>query len=176
MSFSLPKWLLPVVASLTIVGGGVAAAAIGSGDEPVIDEPVPTTEVTTPPDEAPDDGSAPEDGSTPEDDGTDEGTDVERYWGAECGDGPATNHGHYVSSAPRDGASRSEAAHSPCGKPLSSVTTPTAPLAPPEEDEEGEEGDTTVDEPAPLTSPSNGHGNGNGNGGGPPPGKGRPQH
>jgi hypothetical protein len=48
-------------------------------------------------------------------------TGTERFWGPECGDGEPTNHGGYVASTERDGETRSTAAHSPCGKPLSSV-------------------------------------------------------
>jgi hypothetical protein len=48
-------------------------------------------------------------------------TGTERFWGPECGDGEPTTHGGYVASTERDGETRSTAAQSPCGKPLSSL-------------------------------------------------------
>ena len=167
MPTAVPKWLLPMIAGLAIVGGGVAAAAIG--DDPSTSDPVP--EVTTSTTAVPD-GDAPD--ATDEQPADDDGTDaVERYWGPECGDGPVTNHGQYVSQATKGGASRSGAAHSPCGKPLSSVdvTTTVATLPP------GDGDGVIPEDPATGSSSNRGHGGGNGgHGGGPPPGKGGPKH
>ncbi len=155
MKLSLPKWLLPSLATLLVVGGSVMIAGAADGDEPVLDEPVTTTTTTASEDEAPDD-DAPESEDPASEDG------VERYWGSECGDGDATNHGQYVSSSEKGGASRSEAAHSPCGKPLSSVDVPTT-TAPPEDEEEEElEESNTTDAPHGPPAHANGQGAGRG--------------
>jgi hypothetical protein len=126
----MPKWLLPSLATLIVVGGTVAIAGATDGEQPPQDEPVATTLVTTTT-AAPDDG-APDDGA-PESEDSESG---DRYWGPECGDGEPTNHGQYVSSSDKGGASRSEAAHSPCGKPIESTDVPpvTEPPAPSDDD------------------------------------------
>ena len=121
-----------VFATVVIVGSGVATALVTSSDAPTVGEAVDTTAstgdtvgstlpstpsstvVTTP------DGAT---GDTKVDGGdTDETPDVARYWDSEeCGGDEIMNHGQYVSSEPRGGDSRRAAAHSDCGKPLTSV-------------------------------------------------------
>jgi hypothetical protein len=160
--------LLVALVAVGVVIGGVAAASLGgddtAGQAVTTDSSIVTTTVAS------DDGvvgDLPDDG---DDDGTEDGEDqagVERYWGEECGDGPAMNHGQYVAATPA-GESRREAAHSPCGKPLSAVTVASTTTA------------TTLEPPTDETfstgaSGGNGNGNTNGNGrgnGGPPTGKG----
>jgi hypothetical protein len=124
--------LVGVFATVVIVGSGVATALVASNDGPTVGEAVDTTSstgdtvgstlpstpsstvVTTP------GGAA---GDTKVDDGdAGETTDVARYWDSEeCGGDEAMNHGQYVSSQPKGGESRSTAAQSDCGKPLTSV-------------------------------------------------------
>jgi hypothetical protein len=66
---------------------------------------------------------------------------TERFWGPECGTGEPTNHGQFVAASDRNGESRSAAAHSPCGKPLSSLSESG-------DDEAGDEGEAPeVEEP-----------------------------
>ena len=122
----------------------IAAASTGD-DDPVLDEPVPTTLVTTTTTTLESDAPVEDPEAPDEESGDDESDGVERYWGPECGDGAPTNHGQYVRSTEKDGASRSAAAHSPCGKPLHSVdvTTTTAP-APDEEEAVPDGGDETI--------------------------------
>lgn len=110
-----PKWLLGLIAGIAVVGSGVAAAAIAE-DSPTTVAEEPSDIVTTTTAAAED----PPEASDPSSDSAEGGT--ERYWGPECGADP-TNHGGYVKEAEKNGTARSEAAHSPCGKPLTSVTT-----------------------------------------------------
>lgn len=119
----LPKWLLGLVASIAVVGSGVAAAAIAD-DSPTTaaEEPSELVTTTTAAEDPLDAADDPLEASDPSSEGTEGGT--ERYWGPECGDAP-TNHGGYVKQAENNGTARSEAAHSPCGRPLTSVTTTT---------------------------------------------------
>jgi hypothetical protein len=118
-------------ATVLIVGSGVATALVTSSDHPTTTEATGTStstgdtaDTTTPSTPGTTTGTTSA-GSTPSGDTGDSGTtgSVERYWGRECGDGDVTNHGQYVSSQPKDGASRSAAAQSDCGKPLASVGT-----------------------------------------------------
>ena len=119
MSEQLRRWLVPLVVVGSLVVGGIAAAALSEGtsepttaaEEPTTDPTVePTVDPTTPTTsetEAPDDGT--EDGA---DDGTEDGTDeeaepgVERYWGEECGEPVAKNHGQYVAGSEKGGEAR----------------------------------------------------------------------
>jgi hypothetical protein len=132
----------------------------------VLEDPVPTTLVTTTT-VADDTGDDAPDGDESTDD---DGAGTERYWGAECGDGEPTNHGQYVASSERNGESRRAAAQSPCGKPLHSVDVTTTTTAP----------DVTVEDAgapaAPPAGPGNGNGNGNGNAGGNGKAKRGPKH
>lgn len=149
-----PRWIVSLIALGVVVGGAIAASG-AEGDDPVLEDPVPTTLVTTTTvaDDAGDD--APE-GDEP----TDDGVGTERYWGEECGDGEPTNHGQYVASSERNGESRRAAAQSPCGKPLQSVdVTPTTAAS----EEELEGGDAPAPQPA---GPGNGNGSGNAGGNG----------
>ena len=171
----IPRWLPSVAVGALLLGAGVAAASTGgSGGIEVAEES--STTLATEPSTTTTVVSAPE-GTVPDaEDGDSEPNGTPRYWGPECGENP-TNHGGYVRRAEQDGTSRSEAAHSPCGRPLSSVkvTTTTASSSPGDEAElpgiEPENGAA----PAPPGPPPNhggGNGNGNGNGGGHGNGKG----
>jgi hypothetical protein len=101
---------------------GIAATAeettVPTTDAAADETTVPEDETTVPEDET----TVPEDDTTVSEDETATSADTERFWGAECGEGEPTNHGGYVSSTERDGETRSEAAQSPCGKPLSSMS------------------------------------------------------
>jgi len=62
------------------------------------------------------------DDSKAADDAADDTTGGARYWDPEaCGGDEVVNHGQYVSSQPKGGESRSTAAQSDCGKPLTSI-------------------------------------------------------
>jgi hypothetical protein len=120
--------LVGVFATVAIVGSGVATALVTSNEGPTVGEAVDTTASTgdtvgstVPSTPGSTIGTNPDtDAPTVGDD--DESTDVERYWDpAVCGDGEPTNHGQYVSSQPKGGDSRSTAAQSDCGKPLTSI-------------------------------------------------------
>jgi hypothetical protein len=158
--------LVGVFATVIVVGSGVATALVTSGDAPVgsaadtststggsVDTTTPSTpDATTPtaPNGTDDDESA--------SDGTSEAGAV--FWDpAQCGGDEVMNHGHYVASQPKGGESRSTAAQSDCGKPLSSIA---------DDGDEGDEGDESGDAPeveAPdadgAPSPSAEHGNPN---------------
>jgi hypothetical protein len=126
--------LVGVFASVVIVGSGVATALVASNDGPTVGEAVDTTSSTgdtvgstlasTPSSTV---VTAPRGatGDTKADDvdgDAGETTDVARYWDSEeCGGDEVMNHGQYVSSQPKGGESRSTAAQSDCGKPLTSV-------------------------------------------------------
>jgi len=175
----VPRWLPGLAVGALLVGSGVAAAALTEGssgielaDEPTTTLPIDSTTTTTvvvdePSDEAPDDDG---------DDGAPADLGTERYWGPECGENP-TNHGGYVRRAENNGTARSEAAHSPCGKPLTSLkSAPTTSTSAPDESVPGVEPETApAPAPAPPGPPPNhggGNGKGNGNAGGHGNGKG----
>ncbi|HUF84488.1 MAG TPA: hypothetical protein VMQ81_07855 [Acidimicrobiia bacterium] len=90
--------IVVTVAVLGLAGIGVAAGAVGHGDD----------ERRPPATEEPDQG---------------DGQAVERYYGSECGEEiPGGTHGDYVSRAAHtDGADVPAVAQSDCGKPLTSV-------------------------------------------------------
>lgn len=125
--------LVGTFATFVIVGSGVATALVTSHDEPTVGEVVDTTAPTgdtvgstvpsTPGSTivtTPDGSDSPKVGDGENDD--DASGDAARYWDAsECGGDEVVNHGQYVSSQPKDGESRSTAAQSNCGKPLTSV-------------------------------------------------------
>jgi hypothetical protein len=161
------RLLVGAFATVVIVGSGVATALVASNDHPTTSEaadtssstsdtvdkdPGDTVPTTTPSTTGSTTGSTPPGDSLDGDD--DETTNPARYWGPECGDGEATNHGQYVSSQPKGGESRSAAAQSDCGKPLASVG-------------DGDDGDgpgdaPDADVPEPDDAPPNaGSGNGN---------------
>jgi hypothetical protein len=159
---SVRRAIVTALLATGLVGGTAAAAEMFDGRiEPVADEtptttvPDSTTTTTTAP--VADDGEAPEDGEAP-DDGE---ASVER-WYEGCGDFTEGNHGEYVRAAAKaegaTGETVSEAAKSPCGKPVSSVHT----------DPVEEEAEEPVIEPAPDDNETSAHGNGNGQGGGSP--------
>ncbi|HVL80028.1 MAG TPA: hypothetical protein VM840_00370, partial [Actinomycetota bacterium] len=79
-----------------------------------------------------------------------------------CPEGFSGNHGQHVSSAPKDGTSRSEAARSDCGKPV----------RPERESTEGDEELTTAER---GPKPGHGQGAGRGQGSGRGEGSGRGQ-
>jgi hypothetical protein len=163
---SIRQAVLTALLTAGIVGGGAAAASLaeGSNDAGVLEE-TPTTlapDVTTTTVEPGDDVTDPDEG---DEDGDGEAAGVER-WYEGCGDFTEGTHGDYVRQAAHDPnatlQSVSEAAHSPCGKPIQSV-----------KDEEGDDGDgegddeEVVDPVDPIvTSQSHGNGGGNGNAGG----------
>jgi hypothetical protein len=120
--------LVGVFATVIVVGSGVATALVTSGDAPIgsaadtststggsVDTTTPSTpDATTPtaPNGTDDKGSA-SNGSS------DTGA---IYWDpAKCGGDEVMNHGQYVASQPKGGESRSTAAQSDCGKPLSAI-------------------------------------------------------
>lgn len=150
------RWIITVLATTAAVGGGIAAAGTGD-DGTVLEEPVTTTSTMLVTTTTLDDGGSDEVPDGEADDET-EGDGTERYWGPECGDGEPTNHGQYVSSSDKDGESRREAAHSPCGKPLHTVDVTATTTAAPVPDESGNDGDESV------IGPQGGSSNGNGNG------------
>jgi hypothetical protein len=88
---------------------------------------------------------------------TADGRTEARSWGEECGEGPVTNHGQYVAGQPRNGAARSEAARSDCGKPLSSVGQH-------DDSEEPEKGETSPGSAGKVASLLGGPGKGKGTG------------
>jgi hypothetical protein len=128
----IPRWLPVLAASLALVGSGAAAAALADGSLGSVLGNAPTTTTST--------GAVTTTTTTGTGDptgggGSGPGTIVDvvgtpRYWGPECGANP-TNHGGYVTRAAKNGMSRSTAAHSPCGKPLTSVSTTTPTTAAP---------------------------------------------
>lgn len=155
------RWAAALFMGTLVVGSGVAAAIVASGDglrsateveitpssrptdsttgTTVSTQPVATTLVTS---------------ATTAVSGDDPSTTGEaRYWGPECGTGEATNHGQYVSSSPKGGGARSEAAQSDCGKPTSSVGGAT----------EVDDSDEGSEAPSSTTG-SESHGTGTGNG------------
>src|SRR5262245_22241031 len=130
MSEQLRRWLIPLVVVGSLVVGGIAVAALDEGtSEPTTASEEPTTEPTveptgpeteTPAAETPEDGT--EDGAEEPEEGIEEGEPgVERYWGEECGETVLKNHGQYVKAAEKGGEARSQAAQSPCGKPIAAV-------------------------------------------------------
>jgi len=139
---SVRRAVLVTLFATAIVGGTAAAAEMFDGgiEDPIVDE-TPTTlapDVTTTT-VAGDEGDVPDDeGETPDGEASDP---VER-WYEGCGDFTEGNHGDYVRQAAQAEHATlqtvSEAANSPCGKPVSSVhTEPTVP--------------EPVEEPAPDT-------------------------
>src|SRR5262245_17790520 len=121
------RLLVGTFITVLIVGSGVATALVASSDQPTTTEApetststgdtADTTPASTPGitvDSTPDG----ETGDAPDGDAT---GPAARYTGPECGDGELTNHGQYVSSQPKDDESRSTAAQSDCGKPLTSI-------------------------------------------------------
>jgi hypothetical protein len=125
---SVRRAVLITLLATAVVGGTAAAAEIFDGriGEPVVDE-TPTTEApdVTTTTVAGDEGEAPdEEGEDPDGEAPDDSTE---RWYEDCGDFTEGTHGDYVSQAAHaddaTGASVSEAAKSPCGKPVSSVHT-----------------------------------------------------
>jgi len=123
------RLLVGTFATVLIVGSGVATALVTSSDQPTTTESTGTStstgdtaDTTTPSTPGSTEGTTPAGDAGTGDAGKDDTTGpVARYSGPECGDGELTNHGQYVSSQPKDGESRSAAAQSDCGKPLTSV-------------------------------------------------------
>jgi len=124
---SVRRAVMVTLFATAIVGGTAAAAEVFAGtiEDPIVDE-TPTTlapDVTTT--TAPgDEGEVPDgEGETP-DEATEEAI---ARWYEGCGHFTEGNHGDYVREAAqaedKTGASVSEAAKSPCGKPVSSVHT-----------------------------------------------------
>ena len=156
------RLLVGTFATAVIVGSGVATALVTSTDHPTTSEAADTSSSTgdtldtNPGDSIPTTTPSTSQGTTgttlPGD--ASDGDDSARAWGPECGDGDPTNHGQYVSSQPKGGESRSAAAQSDCGKPLSSVG-------------DGDDGDDPEDapdsdQPEPDdagSNPGSGHGN-----------------
>ncbi len=171
----VPQWVPVVAATVVLVGSAVAAAALTSGSSPsepsgfeFAEEPTTTSTepvtTTVPESDGPTSDVPADDPSDASESGT------PRYWGPECGENP-TNHGGYVARAEKSGVSRREAAHSPCGKPLTSVeaatttTTTTAPIA--ELPEPVGDAPVTTQGPSPQSGhapPPHGNGGGQGNG------------
>src|SRR5215510_167632 len=133
MSEQLRRWLIPLVVVGSLVVGGIAVAALDEGtSEPTTASEEPTTEPTveptgpeaeTPEAETPE-AETPEDGAEEPEEGIEEGggeAGVERYSGEECGETVLKNHGQYVKAAEKGGEARSQAAQSPCGKPIAAV-------------------------------------------------------
>ena len=162
--------LVGAFATVVVVGSGVATALVTSNDTPTLGAAVDTTsstgdtvDVTTPSTPGATTGTTPTGSDDPESDDSNDTTDAtEVYWGPECEGEPTTNHGQYVSSQPKGGDSRSEAAQSDCGKPLASVgDDPAAP------EDEAAAAPETVNPANGSGNSSNGNGNagtGNGNG------------
>lgn len=156
------RWAAALFMGTLVVGSGVATAIVASGDGSLS-----ATEVEITPSSRPTDSTTGTTSTTqpvvttlvtsattavPTADNAST-TGEDRYWGPECGPGEATNHGQYVSSSPKGGGARSEAAQSDCGKPTSSVGGAT-------EVDDSDEGSE-----APSSMPgSESHGTGNGNG------------
>jgi hypothetical protein len=123
----IPKWLPVVAVGLTLVGSGAAALATVGGPparvegniSPITASTGAGTTTTTA-----GTGDAIGGGGSPANAVVDVAGTL-RYWGPECGVNP-TNHGGYVARATKGGTSRSTAAHSPCGKPMTSVSTTTS--------------------------------------------------
>ena len=123
--------LVGVFATVTIVGSGVATALVTSTDGPSVSAAdtststggsVDTTTPSTPDATTPTSPSGTEDKDSESEEPEGTGDAGARYWDAEeCGGDEAMNHGQYVSSQPKGGESRSAAAQSDCGKPLSSI-------------------------------------------------------
>src|SRR5262245_46848593 len=102
-----------VIIAAGLSAGALASAgwAVASGTATSNDETTSVDEVTTQPTV-----TAPTTTDSTQANGT------ERFWGPECGTGDPTNHGQFVSSSEQTGESRSAAAQSDCGKPLSSLS------------------------------------------------------
>ena len=121
--------LVGVFATVVIVGSGVATALVASKDGPTVGEAADTTSSTgdtvgstLPTTPASTVGTTPDASKVGDGEDAEDTEDVERYWdAAECGGDEVMNHGQYVSSQPKGGESRSTAAQSDCGKPLTSV-------------------------------------------------------
>jgi hypothetical protein len=154
--------LVGAFATVMIVGSGVATALVTARDEPTLGEAVDTTASTGDPvDTTPSTPDATT-GTTPiGTDELDEGVKPAVYWGPECQGEPTTNHGQYVSNQPKGGESRSTAAQSDCGKPLTSVGGDAD-----EPEDDGDEAEAPAAPGAASAGPdaSNGNGNGNANG------------
>jgi len=106
--------------AVVIIAAGLSAGALASAGLAV------TAEDSSPSKDAVADETTADETTVEQDEGTDldasaTSTGTERFWGPECGEGEPTNHGGYVSSTERDGETRSTAAQSPGGKPMSSL-------------------------------------------------------
>jgi hypothetical protein len=155
--------LVGAFATVMIVGSGVATALVTSADHPTTNETADTSSSTSATVDTNPDDSVPT--TTPSTTGGTTGTTLPdhasepdpssaaRYSGPECGDGDTTNHGQYVSSQPKGGESRSAAAQSDCGKPVSSVGGSD------DADDTDDAPDTDVPEPGAPPNPGSGHGN-----------------
>jgi hypothetical protein len=116
-----PKLIVVVLGALALAGGTVTAFAVTGGNhgQSGVHPASPTTtveEVTETVDTEATDATT--------DDTTAEDASVERFWDPQvCGEdqGRHGNHGDFVQLADRNGEARREAAHSPCGKPLTAV-------------------------------------------------------
>jgi len=123
--------LVGVFATVIVVGSGVATALVTSGDASIgsaadtststgasVDTTTPSTPgVTTPAAPTPPTGTDDDESAS---DGTSDAGAV--FWDpATCGGDEVMNHGQYVASQPKGGESRSTAAQSDCGKPLSAI-------------------------------------------------------